>query len=481
MILIGCGCSASAIGQVVVSLDSATVISREFVGNGVQWDPYQSDYGHGRLEFSEADLAKMYRRLDFMRPGVVRMMINASSLSSPDGIVDFERYYRNVKPLLEYCQTRNVEVVFGDWGGSLTNSKTKQINTKNIANVVAFVRYLLDEKGMDCIRYFNYVNEPNGWWSSTDGDFSLWARGMKEINEEMRRQGIASRVKLIGPDVAIWTAEETWWVERSATELGDVVGLYDIHTYPSKYTINTNQYYDIIKAYRDKVPADRKIIMGEIGLKYVAPEDETLNDLNIRRAKAAPYASIDDSQMSVYDFSYGIDMADALIQTLQAGYSGTVAWMLDDAMHSKGGRDKLKIWGFWNIFGEEFFGAEQENVRPWFYAWSMLCRAVPGGCDILTAVSDSPKAIKCSLARKDGKYSLILLNITGANLEVSLAGTPLSETNKAVMAVYSEKTLCNLTSELTLPGAVEVDSPKPGDSIKVPANSLVIISNMFEI
>ena len=41
--------------------------------------------------------------------------------------------------------------------------------------------------------------------------------------------------------------------------------------------------------------------------------------------------------MSVYDVAYGLDMADALVQTLQAGYSGTVAWMLDDAMHNNEG------------------------------------------------------------------------------------------------------------------------------------------------
>lgn len=94
--------------------------------------------------------------------------------------------------------------------------------------------------------------------------------------------------------------------------------------------------------------------MGEIGLKYVAPEDKALNELNRLRAETYKYASIEDSQMSVYDVAYGLDMADALVQTLQAGYSGTVAWMLDDAMHNNEAPDKLKIWGFWNSFGDEF-------------------------------------------------------------------------------------------------------------------------------
>ncbi|MDE7346130.1 MAG: hypothetical protein K2N48_05270 [Muribaculaceae bacterium] len=477
--LIGCIYPGSTRGQVIISLDSTKVISQGYVGNGVQWDPYQLDYGHGLLELSDADIAKLYTRLDFMQPGLIRMMINATSLVSSDGTPDFKKYYRNLEPLLNYCQSRDIDVVFGDWGGSVVDRRTKHIHKKNIENIITFVRYLREEKGMDCIRYFNFVNEPNGYWSSTDGDFSLWAKGIKETYAVMKREGIASKVRLIGPDAAIWTKDETWWVERSANELGDMIGLYDIHTYPSRYTVSTNQYYDIIKAYRDYVPKGRKIIMGEIGLKYVAPEDKHLNELNQNRAKSALFASLDDSQMSVYDFSYGIDMADALIQTIRAGYSGTVAWMLDDAMHSKEAPDKLKIWGFWNIFGDEFFGAEQEKVRPWFYAWSMLCRAIPSGCDILKSDSDTPLSIKCAFTRKAGKYSIILLNITNSAADVCLKGAPSHSAKDVKTIIYSENSLNNIETELSMPEDRGTLFPDTDEIINVPANSLIIISNII--
>lgn len=278
MTLIGCGFPASTIGQVILSIDETSVISNEYIGNGVQWDPYTMDYGHGRLTFSDADIAKIYERLDFMQPAIVRMMINASSLSSENGTPDFNNYYPNVEFLLKYCQSRGIDVVFGDWGGSLISHNDKLINRKNITTLVSFIRYLLDEKGMDCIRYLNFVNEPNGYWSATDGDFELWRDGMRIIHSEIEKQGLANRISLIGPDAAIWTTDETWWIEKTASDIGNIIGLYDIHTYPSKYTVNTNQYYEIIKSYRDCVPANHKIIMGEIGLKYVAPEDKALNE-----------------------------------------------------------------------------------------------------------------------------------------------------------------------------------------------------------
>ena len=477
--LFGCVYPASTSGQVIISLDSTKVVSQGYVGNGVQWDPYQLDYGHGQLVLSDSDVTKLYNRLDFMRPGIIRMMINASSLVMSDGTTDFNKYYRNLEPLLNYCQSRDINVVFGDWGSSVVDRRTKQINKNNIENIIAFVRYLREDNGMDCIRYFNFVNEPNGYWSSTDGDFSLWAKGMKETYAAMERQGIASQVRLIGPDAAIWTKDETWWVAMSAEELGEMIGLYDIHTYPSRHTVSTNQYYDIIKAYRDCVPKGSKIIMGEIGLKYVAPEDRHLNELNQNRAKSARFASLDDSQMSVYDFSYGIDMADALIQTLRAGYSGTVAWMLDDAMHSKESPDKLKIWGFWNIFGDEFFGEEQEKVRPWFYAWSMLCRAIPSGCDILNSDSETPLSIKCAFTRKDGKYSIILLNITNSAVDVCLKGAPSHSTKDVKTVIYNEDSLKNIETELCMPEERGTLFPKSDEVINIPANSMIIISNII--
>lgn len=54
----------------VVSVDAKQIINEGYIGNGAQWDPYQLDYGKGRLDISEADWKKMYDRLDFMLPSV---------------------------------------------------------------------------------------------------------------------------------------------------------------------------------------------------------------------------------------------------------------------------------------------------------------------------------------------------------------------------------------------------------------------------
>lgn len=98
------------------------------------------------------------------------------------------------------------------------------------------------------------MNEPNGYWSSTDGKYSLWARAIRFFYGELQKNKLAGKLSVVGPDAAIWTADEAWWVDSCATHLKDEIGLYDIHTYPSKITVNSGEYTDIIRAYKQACP-----------------------------------------------------------------------------------------------------------------------------------------------------------------------------------------------------------------------------------
>lgn len=453
-------------------------ISNNYIGNGVQWDPYQLDYGHGKMSISKDDWQKLYGRLDNMKPGFIRIMINTPALYDIDNKI-IEKDSAGIYPILDYCQSRNITVMFGDWGGSLVNSKSDTINTRIIDMAINHLLFLIKKRGYDCIKYYNFVNEPNGWWSSTKGNFNLWSKGMKYFTGQLNQSGLSEYIKMAAPDVAIWTDEDCWWIEESAKLYNDNIGVYDIHTYPSKYTVNSGEFYDIVKSYREVTPADKRIIMGEIGLKYVHPSDSVLNMENIRRASEKQYASVEDSQMSVYDFSYGINTADALIQTVSAGYSGAIAWMLDDAMHSNERPDKLKIWGFWNILGDEFFGTNDENIRPWYYSWSLLCRCMPPGSDVLKSITQNRKCRVCFL-KSDDRHSIFMLNPNSEDVDVTIkAVTDLCISN-ANLYLYDELTFHSMKIECQIHPIktnMQLDMNKP-QSFKLPARSLTVITNI---
>lgn len=263
-------CAGESAGKcdAVVRIDADSVVNRGYIGNGVQWDPYALDYGQGRVEISDADWAKLYARLDFMRPAFIRVMTNTTSVVR-NGRLDRMRGFEHLSHILGYCQSRGVTVMFGDWGGSLMYARAGTVNRTLLDHAAAYVAWLVGEKGYDCIRYYNLVNEPNGFWSAADGDFDLWAKAVSYFRGRLDAEGLAGKVELVGPDAAIWGPEEAWWVSRSRDELGDRIGLYDIHTYPSKCTVNSGEYTRILEAYRREVPAGKKIVMGEIGFKFV--------------------------------------------------------------------------------------------------------------------------------------------------------------------------------------------------------------------
>jgi len=477
LLLLPCAACSQTKPDAVVSIDMGYIINDSYIGNGAQWDPYQLDYGNGRLEISAQDWEKLYTRLDFMRPQFIRIMINTSSFVD-NGKFSPEKGMETLSRMLDYCQSRHVTVMFGDWGWSVINAKEAEINDRNMEYAAKLAAYLVNEKGYTCIKYYNLVNEPNGYWAATNTSYPLWASSIKQFHQHMVDLDLTDKIGVVGPDVAIWTADEAWWIDSCAVELGDIVELYDIHTYPSKVTVNSGEYSRIISAYSEKVPEGKKIVMGEIGFKFVEEADSLYNQENIRRAKAKKHASLEDSQMFVYDYMYGTDMADALFQTINSGYSGSVVWMLDDAMHSNEAPDKLKIWGFWNIFGEEQFGAAEEEVRPWYYAWSLLTKYIPAGAQLYRADVSGDPGVKAIVSGKGGAYMIALVNVTKEPKQVRIESGNFGAASGYKKFIYSDGTLKKEGDHILLPNEENLSLDfRNGETLTMPAESLIVYTN----
>ena len=84
MVMLACGCSRTE--RLRVSVSDA-VLQSSYLGNGVEWDPYDEAPGWG-VEVSDADWKKLTARMDFLRPGFIRCMTGTGmrsrcSASSP--------------------------------------------------------------------------------------------------------------------------------------------------------------------------------------------------------------------------------------------------------------------------------------------------------------------------------------------------------------------------------------------------------------
>lgn len=250
--------SCSPVEQdVIITIDTETVLNDCYIGNGAQWDPYQLDYGKGKLTISEADWEKLYDRLDFMCPQFIRIMINTSSFVDQGRLVP-ERGMEVLSKMLDYCQSRNVTVMFGDWGWSVIRAREAEIDSQSLRHAAALVDYLVHNKGYSCIRYYNLVNEPNGYWAATNKSFPLWASSVWQFYQYMKEFDLIGEVGIVGPDIAIWDKAETGWIDSCAVQLNEQIELYDIHTYPSKVTVNSGEYADIIVPIKGRFLKERK-------------------------------------------------------------------------------------------------------------------------------------------------------------------------------------------------------------------------------
>jgi hypothetical protein len=405
-----------AAAPVVVTVRQSSPIVEKFMGIGVQWDPYE-------YEPSEAAWKTTLARMDFLQPGYFRVMLNSSSFlrgfdadGNPiyvwsEGQTGMERM-SSLLAILDYAQAHQIDVLIGEWStarGMNVNGQRVGAADPHWAKVHAgFLKYLLDVRKYTVIRYFNYMNEPNGnWmWPNAKVDYDAWAQGIRNLRQEFDAQGLTS-IRIAGPDNS-----GNWeWLDRCASELPNQFGAWEMHWYAKDSDVLTGKIETLLAEKRamlrktDPQSATQPLFIGESGMI-----DGKTNG---------------DQQPRVKEFAYGVLMADYMAQVARAGWEGGTAWDLDDAMHVNTGghvspptERTLKIWGFWNTQGTAMGHPEDEAIRPWFYTWSLMARLFPKGSRIVAAQSDP--AVRALAATNQADLSVMVVNESDAPRTVAI-------------------------------------------------------------
>lgn len=462
------------------------VAVQSYIGNGPQWGGYDIvPAWTGQSTLSDEDWNTIFKRVSFMRPGFVRIMISQGWNYITDGKYDDSKSDLILGKILQYCQDNGITVQFGEWG----HTGGLEIDETWVDQATSFLSHLISGHGYTCIKYYTLVNEPNGDWSSTDGDYNLWKRIITAFAKKMEEKGLLDSVKIMGPDVAIWDLNHISWMTGAKKDLYDEIQAYDIHLYPDDKEVYTASFGDLLASYRAASDKSRPMTIGELGFKY--DSGSTLGKENLARIQANQYAA-DDSQMMVYDAFYGVDMADATIQAMAEGYSGVIYWMLDDAMYNdtgSAGSMRLKKWGFWNILGAEKFGdASDEDIRPWYYPVSLLCRFFPTGTQIHEVKLPEPvmSGLRATFGAKDGKYTLAIVNNSSKDYEFTLKADNIASIGgldfyKYVSRDGSEYEGGTNESGFPVPASEGVSLENlsgDGMPVKVPAETFVLYTNM---
>jgi hypothetical protein len=477
----------SQAGRLVVN-DNA-VLTHNYIGNGVQWSAYST------LNISDADWQKTFDRLDFMKVNFVRLMVPTDDYCTtypkggqPEYVFDSERMERTYK-ILDYCQSRNVQVILGDWSDPVRNNKVIDPTKKRLyfdgiqeydprwTEIIGeLLNKLLVDKKYSCIKYYNLGNEPNGFWMSCES-FDTWKQSIINLDAELRKRRLRDKIKIVGPDAA-WGND---WIKKiiDDKDLVKNIDTYEVHWYASKPEIEEAKFQKDIAYWREYISqhdADgtrKQFFMGEAGMVHGK------NDK--------------DQQTLIGTFKYGVWMADFIIQSMNSGQAGLIAWDLDDAMHSSGQPGKgnavtdydWKVWGFWDSFGTEKGHPEWEDLRPWYYTWSLLSRYVPKGSDVLKTSPLTIDGIRYAVSRITGPhgkdYTIAAVNETAKDEFINLS-LPLSK-NRHVFTQYSYTDTRRPTDKNGYPVAdrkVDYLKSKGGLKLVVPANSVIVLTSITD-
>ena len=468
--------------NIAVAVDISTKIVPSFSGFGVEWDPYSFPPGN-------ADWNTTLARLSYMQPSFFRMMSSATDYclgfdqsGAPiyvwqQGDAVAQQHLSQVFRMLDYAQANNIPVILGEWAwpSGLATPGANPIagpDDPRWARIVSdYLHYLISVKGYTVIKYYNLLNEPNGYWMWPNNTvpanaFSLWSTGIRNLRADLNTQQLAS-VAIIGPDNACFGSVQSdsgnWsWLNQTAQSLPGSMGVWDAHWYAWAADVESDVVEQTLSTQgsmllaTDPHAAAKPRILAEAGML----DGKTSNDQN----------------PNVQTFQYGVWMADLGAQVAGGGWSGASAWDLDDAMHSSG--NSLKMWGFWNTYNAP--GDPVQGIRPWFYTWSLMSRLFPQGAVIVKSSGGarqtgfrSVAAVGTSNAQT---YTVVMLvNDADGAVNVTVTAPSLAASHLVTYHYFASDAPTESNGFPTPEGATTEVNPTSGVPVSMPSRGVVFL------
>lgn len=510
-----------------IYVDTDQIITKNFEGFGVQWDP--SDL----YTYTDEQWASFVEKASFLKPNMMRVMIHDADSycigfdENNNPIYDWDSVFmQRLYKILDFAEDQEIPIMIGEWNspkdrGNLSfdeYGKNLEWDSEEWSHMIVDVlEYLIENKGYTCIRYYNMLNEPQYRGGHSSETLDRWERAIRQLRKTMDESSneFVRNIKIVGPDVY-----DNWdpWLDKTTKNLQDSIDLHEIHWYAPNEDVYSGKVERELTRLREKIEKqdpegkEKGFALGEMGVISGRTNG--------------------DQQLRGRDYQYGVEVFDMSIQAMRAGLKFGSGWGFEDSMHIQtndvvnidGGKrfgpnaeteegrqykvhtptgdvridNNVKIWGFWNELGEEMAAqnkaagyeelnnvrASDEQLRPWYYTWSMLCRYFPEGSQVLSVTNSEVDRLRASAAmlpkgnhkadlsiavvNSGNKEQKVTLNVPNANGTTTLnqyfyfdGDRPMN--NKGQLEVYD--TLEN------------VDLSK-GLEVTMPANSCMIFTTL---
>ena len=364
-----------------IHVDFNRTLCGDFLGMNAVYhgNTYMPEYA--MRGYTEADRAVEYARLHEARLRIARTMftpmLNCRSLDGP-----IDMHCQRMEAIRLWCQDmkeQGIEVALQAgwhfstntyWGHEGPDPKTDPDRFADWA--AASFSYLMDECGLDNIKYVFLFTEPTSYQSGLLPEgYDLWSYYVpmvRAIDRKFREAGLRDRLKFVGPNNTSGGVH----LAEAVRDLNDVIDIYSGHDYNYAHQ---GQWANMAQKMAEIVaPTGKPFWMDEYGMQ-------------LEVFRSAP--------------QYGTYIAGIIAASMAAGHQTTLIWTLLDQVHTDNSypmeipdgvtdlvphynnrdsfHDGSHRWGLASFPCDGFEGAG--GLYPAWYAYCLLSKAVGGTMD----------------------------------------------------------------------------------------------------
>ncbi len=439
---------------------------------GCEWDPKMLlpvNQAHG---ITEDDLAVMKTAIDTLGLQAVRMMISPEWFepvndNGDPAVADAAGFdldnpeMQSVFAYLKVCEELGIRVTLTWWGAPtgcwLASENTGDwIGAPNdldemTENIIYLLGYIRNDLGYTCVKELILHNEPSYSFRVDGGavDFNYYAEYYRTVHARLAAEGM-SDIVLVGSD----DSQDAGWYLQCADALSDICGKFDSHNYNWSYD---TPYLDVLiqefVSARTSATPDTPFYLGEFGDgstegAYIATSTDT--------------------------HGRGIYIASLLVNAFKAGASGASYWPLHDIYYyeNTAGGDNGGLMSM-GLIGFKEDGAW--TYRPSYYAYGLLCNAIPYGSEVYNITGDTNHSVDTvAFKTPEGRWSIVAVNRSDAaqtlNISAAAIGTVMQMSALTAGDCPTEGNMVTPHTTVTPEGGVY--------SFTVANESIVVLSNI---
>ncbi|KXB51113.1 hypothetical protein HMPREF1870_00059 [Bacteroidales bacterium KA00344] len=283
------------------------------------------------------------------------------------------------------------------------------------------VKYLIENKHYTCINAITPFNEPDShipnygrlMWQGDLATMSFpdtYAPMVKVLDKKFKADDIRDKVKFNLGDNTDGTPDYT--KACSAALTNNEADMYNSHVYKFGYD-TPNSTWLAWEKYNIESTSGKSHFVGEFGFPATG---------------SARQAGID-------TYMRGVQLVRAALNYLNAGACGVSYWSLFDQYYGRNdGYDQMQQLGLWRYVKKAYTGdaeaygkiKDDYDVRPQYYAYSLLTRFVRKGAKVFPLDLKNEYAAGSAFLTAEGKWVYVFANATDCDLLLNVANAQMA-------------------------------------------------------